>query len=168
MSITDQRFLGHISESMDEDQSDLNEALLFESDRIDLIVSISNRISEPFLKFLLDKTDKDDIEYWGIILTELSSVYSLTYAKIYKNFILSKTEFIKDIIHSLLYIKINLINLIEQGKINKNITRDEFEEFLSKSNSSKLIKECIKYIDSESYTKFIHRLFYEVTLDFME
>jgi len=86
MSLLDQPFLGHINdpEESDYSQIDLNEDLLKEHDSIELIRSISLRISESMLKFLLSNVDKNDIEFFTILLNRMTKVYSLNYLKLYK------------------------------------------------------------------------------------
>lgn len=170
MSLLEKPFLGNLvdTEDSDQDQSDYNAYLLKETDRFDLIYSINKRISESLLKFFIDKLDLNDIEYFNIILNQIAKSYKLNYLKLYKYNLNKKSEFIQNIILLLIYLKITLMNIIELKKINKNITRDEFEDFLNKNNAPILFIESIKFIDKYNYEKFINRIFNEVEYDFFE
>lgn len=170
MGITDQRFLGHVVDSLDGDQeqTDLNETLLFENDQIEFIRSFNSRVSEPLLQYYIDHLDMDNLDYFVLVLNNLSKIYSLNYLKLYKYEIKDKESYIKNIIYTIIFIKIKLIYLIEIQKIEKDITRDEFEKFIMIEHAPDLLLECIKYIDADSYKKFITRLFNEVKMEFME
>lgn len=170
MSLLEKPILGHVIdlEESEEDQYDLNEELLFESDRIDLLNSISMRISESLLKFYIDKLDLNDIEYFNILLNRLAKVYKLNYLKLYKYNINQKSEYIQNILATLIFIKIRLISLIENNQIEKSVTMEEFEKLLNIQKAPQLLIDSIKFIDIYSYEKFIKRIFNEVKFDFAE
>lgn len=170
MSLLEQPFLGHITDPEDSeiDQTEVNEDLLKEHDGIELIRSINLRLSEPMLKFLTLNLDKNDIGYFTILLNNIIKTYHLNYLKLYKEVFLEKDEYIKSIIYIIKFIKIKLINLIEIKQLSKDISREELEKFLMIENAPKLLIDCIKYIDSDNYKKFINRIFMESKLDFIE
>lgn len=170
MSLLEQPFLGYITDpqNSDVDQTEINEELLKEHDSIELIRSMDFRISEPMFSFLISNLNKNDIGYFTVLLSKIIKTYHLNYLKLYKEVILEKDEYVKNILKLIIYIKINLINLIETKQLDKDITREELEKFLIIQNAPKLFIDCIKYIDHISYKKFINQLFIEVTRDFIE
>lgn len=170
MSLLEKPILGHVIdlEESEEDQYDLNEALLFEMDRIDLLDSISLRISESLLKFYIDKLDLNDIEYFNMILNRLAKVYKLNYLKLHKYNINQKSEYIQSILTTLIFIKIRLISLVENNQLDKSISMEDFEKLLIQQNAPQLLVDSIKFIDIYSYEKFINRIFNEVKFDFTE
>lgn len=170
MSLLNQPYLGHITDPLDSEvpQDELNGELLAEFDAIELLRSIHMRISEPMIKYLLDHIDKNDIGFFTQLLNTIAKVYSLNYLKLYKERFIEKNDYVKSIIYITIFIKIKLINLIETKRIEKDISREELEKFLIIEDAPSLLIECIKYIDAESYKKFINRIFIEEKLGFIE
>lgn len=170
MGITDQRFLGHIvdPEESDYEQTAMNEDLLFEHDQIEFLRSFNLRISDPMLKYYLDHIDMSNTDYFTLVLNSLAKTYSLNYLKLENYNINDRNEYIKGIIQTIRFIKIKMISLVEIKKIDKDISREEMEQFLHIESAPKLLTNCIKYIDAESYKKFVSRLFVEVKQEFIE
>lgn len=170
MSLLNQPYLGHITDPLDSEvpQDELNEELLREFDSLELLRSMNMRISEPMIKYLLDHIDKNDIGFFTQLLNLLAKTYSLNYLKLYKERFLDKNDYVKSIIYITIFIKIKLISLIETKRIEKDISREELEKFLTIEDAPPLFIECIKYIDLESYKKFIAKIFLEEKLSFIE
>lgn len=170
MNLTDSIKLGILTDELDSDipQNEVNEELLKNYDRNELYDSIEYRISQPYLTFLLQSTDKFDESYWDIILDRIAQIYSLNIAKIYEDGILSTKNISLESIKFLAYIKVRLIYHIENNKVNKNITTEELLHFLEKDEAPEIMIMCIKYIDEDSYKKFIDRIFAEVKMNYME
>ncbi len=175
-TLTDDVNLGEVTDEIDSDysQTDLNNQLLIFHDRREIFESLEHRISKPYLEFLLQSVNIKDHDYWQALLQEISRIYSLNIGKIYADGILSTQDFDSEIVRLLIYLKIKLINNIELKKdmdgiiIDRNISRDDFEKYVEFDNAPEVMRICIKYIDGDSFKKFISRLFLELTLNFME
>lgn len=149
-------------------QDEVNNVLLVEHDRRELIESIHYRLSQPYLSFLLQSTNKNDIKYWNVILDEIAKVYSLNIVKIYADGILSTNNISIESIKFLAYLKVRLIYHVENKKIEKTISKEDLLIFLENDKAPEIMTTCIKYIDQESYMKFIDRIFLEVKMNFFE
>lgn len=175
-SLFDDNYLGSTVDEVDSNysQTDLNNMLLIDHDRRAITECLKFRISKPNLEFLLNSVDLNDNLFYKNILNEISSVYSLHLAKIYADGILSTKSIANETIRFLFYLKIKLINNIEKTIqlndiiINRDISRDKFEEYLKLDNAPEIMNMCIKYMDKENYKKFINRINLEASMVYMD
>lgn len=170
MSILDSEYLGTTVDELDSDieQSDLNVDLLVNYDREQVFECIKNRISFSYLEFILNSVEVNDIKYWIEILNECARVYSLNYLKMYSETVETKEKLGIEVIKFLLFLKIKLIDLVERKEIDiKDMTRDNLENYLIIIKAPVILVDAIRYIDGESYKKFIKRIILETKLDFM-
>lgn len=169
----------HLGQTVDEvesnySQTDLNNMLLIEHDRRAILESLKYKISRPNLEFLLNSIDLNDNLFYKNLLNEIASVYSLHIAKIYADGILSTKSISSETLKFLFYLKIKLINNIDKSIqlndiiINRDITRDKFEEYLKLDNAPEIMNMCIKYMDKENYKRFINRINLESSMTYMD
>jgi len=141
-------------------QEDLNEELLMFFDQVMLLKYVSKRVGSIGFLELIDSLRECDYEFWYRAYIQLIKVYSLNPLKTdIAN--CAALGLIEDTINILTDIKVKLINDILEGRVNKEVTRDEFEIFLRDNNYCYKLQWVIKYIDKESFAKFVKRIFYE-------
>jgi hypothetical protein len=156
------------------DQNELNEDLLNNHDKKTLINNIGKRMSKPYIMNLIESLDKTDIKYFDILLNEISREYSLNFCKLFEDKLFDIGNYVDEILKFIIYLKIKLIldiedfTILNSTRLNKTTTREEFEIYLNKDNAPELIKLCIKFIDGESYKKFIDKIFLEAMEDYIE
>lgn len=169
-NLMDDSYLGNLVDLIDseEDQSILNIDLLYDHDRVQLINSCKYRINTSYLNFLIESCDLNDIEYWKIVLSEYINEYNLNPAKLYIDNNIDNKNLTSQIIEFIIYLKIRFVSLIEKRKIDKNITRDNLENYLRITEAPDIFIYSIQYIDKDSYKKFIKRIFDEINYSFME
>lgn len=155
-------------EDSDYSQEDLNEELLLLHDRRELIKCLSKRVTEFYLKFLVDNTDMYDIKYWRQLSEAVAREYYLNYLKVYKEGFMDSRPIAIEILQTIFYLKIKLIECIIDKKLRDDISIDEFIKFLEVDNAPKLVVECIRYSDLVSFNRFKSRIFREKDLDYTD
>lgn len=170
MSILDSEYMGTTVDELDSDieQSELNLDLLVNYDRSQVFECIKNRISFSNLEYILGSVEINDNNFWIGILDEAARVYSLNYLKMYSEDAETKDKLGVEVIKFLLFIKIKLIDLVERKEIDIiNMNRENLENYLIITKAPDILVNAIRYIDGESYKKFIKRIVIETKLDFM-
>jgi len=141
-------------------QEDLNAELLMFFDQVMLLKYISKRVGSIGFLELIESLRDCEYEFWYRAYIQIIKVYSLNPLKTdISN--CTTLGLVENTINMLSDIKVKLMNDILEGRINKTITREEFETLLHENNYCYKLQWVFKYIDKESFNKFIKRIFYE-------
>lgn len=145
------------------DQSELNEDLLYDNDKIVFLNKIGRYTDKYEINNYLEIILDEEIGYWTTILLELINIYSLDVLNIFVSTIiegsLDNSRETKKLIIS---IKNILLNMIESGKFTKTIKRNELLDLVNAEKiDSYYLKYFLTFTDRENYNKFIYKIFSE-------
>ena len=153
----------------EEDQSDLASIGIYQEDMVQFYDHLSDRLSKYTISYYLDAIKNTDMSYWGSVFTALIHIYRLDSLKLYIDDVFVDPDKVIEAKKLLHYIKVDLIDFILNGKLDKDITRDDLETFLmNDKNTPEYMITAIKYIDRECYREFISAIMHESTLDYEE
>ncbi len=162
MPLNDDIVLGRMTDPKaypGDSQEDLNISLLMAHDQNLLLKYVKKRIGRFTLEDLLYDLEECSDEFWEEVLIKIIKYYNLANLEMYLSDV-KMANFSKHVIDLYRDLKITLIDDIVEQKIKRGISRDEFEEKISKYTSL-LLRWSIKFITKEDYEKFISRVFLE-------
>lgn len=162
MPLNDDSILGKLTDSKTypgDSQEDLNLDLMLTHDQHLLIQYIQKHIGRYTLEDLLNDLRESDDVFWDKVLRRIISVYSLENLDLYVTDT-PITNFSQYIIDLLIDLKITLLDDILEGKIKKDITREELETVI-KDYKSVLLRWSIRFIVKDDYKKFLNQVFKE-------
>lgn len=141
-------------------QEDLNAESLMLYDQELLIRYVGKHVGMMALKEQIESLEECDEEFWFRVFKKIIRTYSLNPLK---NDLasVSDLDMKSNTIGILKDIKIRLLDDILEDKIKKDITREELEKYVIDNDYTKKFQWVIKYIDLESYEKFIKKIFKE-------
>ena len=163
--------LGKLSDEIESDipQVDIDTENLSNFNSVKFLEMFRKRINMEHFKYLVDIPDFNDLKYIEKVISTIIKEYSLNYLRFYldtEKYDINKLT--NELIKSIIYLKINLVKYIETDQIDKEIKYEDLVKFLEDTKAPKLFLDCIKYIDKESYIKFINRIFLEIKLEYLE
>ncbi len=173
MDLSDDINLGRLTDELDadEEQSDLNIELIEDHNKLEILNGIENKISRYYLEYLIENIGNMDYDFWTkIIFKKIIKVYSLNTLKLFIDRVLWNDDLLNQSLKLLFFLKVDLVGKIDNHEIgfDKTIDREEFENYLIENKAPKIFIDCIHYIDGESYSKFMNRLFLEKEMEFIE
>ena len=167
----DSVILGRLVDEIEseDDQTDLNERSLFLHDQEVLIKSIDRKISKYELTFLLEQIKDSSDEFWVSLLKKIIRCYSLNSLKTILS-TTSSSDLTQSILRLLIFIKIELVNYIEDKMLKvEDLDREKLEEIIISmdSGNSELFMVTLSYLDKESLHRMIHKLVNESKMEYM-
>lgn len=164
--------LGRLVDELEGDsdiQDEVNEESLKLYDEARLIRCIKHHVSNATINYYLDNIEEDNEDYWARILNEMARHYQLNPLKMFVSQSFRISNYIEHVKKLLKYIKTNVMNMFIEGIINEETDRNSFEEILEGDDDAPLLmKWVIKFIDKESYIKFISILVSEYDEELIE
>ena len=164
MSLFDDEIFGlTVDENDDEEVShdEIGKLMLDTHEQNQFLKLLDKRVTPSLVKYYLkelDKEDEDDETFWEKIFRRLVNTFALFNLRLFltETRITSFEKHVKDLVKDL---KINIPQDIVERKITKEISRDDLEDLLiADKKYGTLLKWSIKFIDQESYKRFIMQI----------
>jgi len=163
MPLNDDPVLGTLVDPKEypgDSQEDLNAEILMVHDQNLLLSYLKRHLAIPVLDdILVDLRECDDL-YWEKVLRRMIVEYFLTPLKMY----LTETKIPNFSHHVQMLIKCLKISFMEkilEKIITPDMSRDDLEKIIIEQFESALLIWVIKFIDRESYSRFMIRIFSE-------
>lgn len=160
--------LGYVVDEDDaenESQEELNAINLYVYDQHNFLELLKYRLSRYVVNDYLEEFDEEDVSIWERMLRVLVRHYSLNNLKMYQteikisNFQGHISELIKDL-------KIKIHDDINEGKIKRDMTLEQMDNFLQNNEYHLFLKWSIRYLDKFSFKRFMKKIFEENKLPY--